>query len=85
MVDVAWEASGAEFRTDESFADGDGGEVRVVESVKLTNVSGTVCGEAIDTVEDESAVMIVEEGYCRGFSEEDCEVFGDDVPSAPEL
>ena len=86
VVDVTWEASGEEFRSDNFFANGEGGEVRVVESVKLTAVSGTVCGLTIATVEEDTTLIIVEAGYCRGFGEEeDCGDLTDEVPSAPEL
>ena len=83
-VDVTWEASGEEFRSDNTFADGEGVEVRVVKSVKLTDVSGTVCDVAIDTVE-ENAQIIVESFYCRGdLTKQECKDLRNDIPSAPE-
>ena len=83
-VEVTWEASGEEFRSDNTWIEGEGVEVRVVESVKLTDVEGTVCDEEIDTVE-ENAQIIVEAGYCRGdLTKRECKDLGDDVPSAPE-
>ena len=89
-LNVTWEASGEEFRSDNSHDDGEGTEVAVVKSVKLTDVSGKVCGEEFDTdtVED-SAQIIVEAFYCRGkvggeLTKQECKVLRENIPSAPE-
>ena len=89
-LNVTWKASGEEFRSDNSHDDGEGTEVGVVKSVKLTDVSGKVCGEEFDTnTGADNAQIIVDTFYCRGevggeLTKKECKVLRENIPSAPE-
>ena len=76
VVDVMWEATGKEFRFDNSFIDGLGGDIHGIHDIKITDASGTVCDLTIGTADNSS--INEEKGSCKGFSEQECEDIGDE-------
>lgn len=83
-VNVTWKATGEEFRNDNSFKDGLGGDVRTVQHFKLTDdVTGTMCGKTIGTLDDTDTAISQVHEKCRGFSEAECDFFLDEFENFP--
>lgn len=76
VVAIEWKITGKEFRFDNSFVDGLGGDIHGIDHVKIADASGTVCGLTIGTVDN--AFISEEKGRCQGFSDVECDDIADE-------